>query len=70
MKYCSQANKKEHCCKRMERYLDDNRIPLDFDPKCNFYFLPFVWPYTTKQGLVYCPWCGIKLPEEIHNDLE
>ena len=53
----------EYCCADMKIQLEDWRIPIDFDPETNFYFLPFVWPYTIKQGLIYCPWCGIKLSE-------
>lgn len=69
MKYCWH-DKKEHCCKRMADFLEDARIPIDFIPERNYYFLTFVWPYTTKQGLTYCPWCGTKLPEVIYKDLE
>lgn len=58
----------EHCCPAMKQYLEDYRIPIDFDPELNFYFLPFVWPYRIRQGLRYCPWCGIKLPTIIEED--
>ena len=60
----------EHCCLLMKKYLDDWRIPIDFDTETNLYFLPFVWPYTTKQGLVYCPWCGKKLPRPTWKELK
>ena len=64
MKACTPYEGK-HCCTAMDRYLQDYRIPIDFDPEMHFYFLPFVWPYRTMQGLRFCPWCGIKLPEVI-----
>lgn len=69
MKMCT-PYEGEHCCSAMNGFLEDYRIPIDYDPELNSYFLPFVWPYTTRQGLRYCPWCGTKLPPMEEKDLD
>jgi len=51
-----------HCWKSMTDFIEDYRIPIDFDPDENRYFIPMMWPNNNiTQGLIYCPWCGKKL---------
>ncbi len=55
----------EYCCKDMKTMLQDWRIPFDYHPETNFYYLPFVYPYKDKQGIRFCPWCGVQLSPRI-----
>jgi len=59
----------EYCCKEMSDFIDDYRIPIDFDPDKNRYFIPLMWPNNNiTQGLRYCPWCGKKLSDISQRD--
>lgn len=59
-----------HCCKSMTDFINDYRIPIDFNPERSRYFIPLMWPHNGTQGLRYCPWCGIKLPDVIEEDVD
>lgn len=59
----------EYCCSDMKIQLKDWRIPIDFDPEDNRYFIPMMWPNNNiTQGLRYCPWCGKKLSDTSERD--
>jgi hypothetical protein len=51
----------KHCCDSMTRTLEDCRIPLDYDPQHNIYFIPFIYPSDKVEVLDYCPWCAKKI---------
>lgn len=53
-----------HCCKLMNEFLSDKRIPLHYDPIMREYFLPLK-NSKAIQLIFYCPWCGSKLPKDL-----
>lgn len=59
----------KHCCKCMGDFLEDYRIPIDYDPDENRYFIPLMWPHAGTQGLFFCPWCGTKLPPAVETGI-
>lgn len=53
----------KYCCEIIKDCVEDIRIPFDYDEEDTMYFLPFQYPNrNTRQGISFCPWCGIKLP--------
>lgn len=50
----------------MEHVLSDPRSPLRYSPKFREYQL-FLRKTTSIYGLLYCPWCGTKLPEDVRD---
>lgn len=55
-----------HCCHEMTDFLNDPRVPINYAPDKRFYFLPMT--SQVKQGIFYCPWCGIKLPKDLYDE--
>lgn len=67
----------QHCCPTMNRRLDpeilDNGELLEYAPDIRRY-----WFILHEQGkdtkvrlpLIYCPWCGTKLPEKLSEKME
>jgi hypothetical protein len=53
-----------HCCSKMQECLNNWKLPLDYDPERIHYYIPFVYPYRISQGMIYCPWCAKKLPQD------
>ena len=53
-----------HCCQLMKDFLSDLRLPISYDPVFREYFIPFK-NTRTKQLLIFCPWCGVKLPKDL-----
>ncbi len=59
-----------HCCELMDEFLEDIRIPLNYDPVFREYLMPLSYrgKITALQGLDYCPWCGTKLPKSVREE--
>ncbi len=57
-------NKSKHCCELMEEFLVDARVPIRYDAVFREYSMPLKY-ISAKQGVFYCPWCGIKLPDAL-----
>lgn len=59
----------EHCCKMMNDFLKDIRVQIEYIPKYREYYIPLSYrkKITAIQCLLYCPWCGIKLPESLRD---
>jgi len=59
--------KTTHCCKLMTDFLEDTRIPLIYYDQYREYNIPLLYKnkITAVQGLVFCPWCGAKLPQRL-----
>lgn len=49
------------CCKEMGVFIADPRDPIEYDPIFREYFI-CLNNRSNIITLVYCPWCGIKLP--------
>ena len=59
-----------HCCKLMDEFLKDKRIPILYSPTTREYSLPLSYKknITAVQNLVYCPWCGIKFKKSLRHE--
>lgn len=77
LKRFSNYNPFEHCCGAMNKYLDpetnDNCELLSYEPDTRSYY------FTLHEdgkisfvilSLLYCPWCGTKLPEDLGEKME
>ena len=56
----------EHCCKELDTFLKDVRLPLNYNPRMREYSLKY------KDGLSvqimnFCPFCGGKFPESLRD---
>lgn len=56
-----------HCCREMNEYLQDKRIPIVYSPMFREYALPLGYGSSAKQCLFFCPWCGSKLPSGLRD---
>jgi len=57
-------NINKHCCQLMSDFIEDQSVPLKYNPKFRAYSLDLrLQP--ASQGILYCPWCGKKLPERL-----
>jgi hypothetical protein len=50
----------------MDEFLEDERIPLEYSPIFNEYYIPLK-KSKIKQGILYCPWCDSKLPVSLRD---
>lgn len=70
--------KRYHCCEDMERQLNDSRVPIRYVAMFREYRVlelcasqRFKDHFTPKDPIhfgltiVYCPWCGVKLPDSL-----
>ena len=50
----------------MDAYASQKNSLLEYIPESRSYnFILYDHPHGTHQTLWFCPWCGIKLPEEL-----
>ena len=58
-------NKNHFCCDKMSYYAAKDR-ELEYDPQFRSYYLLLKnGAYGTHQEILYCPWCGTKLPKDL-----
>ena len=73
-KNASYNKQEDHCCEKMNYALNNSDIALSYSPKYREYFIPVLYKGRTKgniealQGILYCPWCKIKLPESTRDE--
>lgn len=53
----------KHCCEIMTDTLSENRVYIGYQPKYREYFVHRKNDKIVVLGLLYCPWCGKKLPK-------
>ena len=54
----------------MLTFINDPRIPIKYIPRLREYYIPLIEfgvETRVKQGICYCPWCGVKLPESVRD---
>lgn len=56
-----------HCCKLIEKFLEDPRINIYYSPKFREY-VTHLLNSPAKQCYFYCPWCGKKLPDSLRDE--
>lgn len=60
------TKKTVHCCEFMDMFLQDQKMPLKYYPIAREYGITLKHS-SAVQLLVYCPWCGVKLPESLRD---
>jgi hypothetical protein len=58
----------QYCCDRLNRYIEDRRIPINYSAKFREYYLPLGCKSSAIQLIDYCPWCGTKLPVSLNDE--
>ena len=66
------------CCEQMKLQLKDERVTISYLPRYRTYSIDVIDWYIPKdeidtikdsisarQNIVYCPWCGKRLPEDL-----
>lgn len=58
---------REHCCEQMTRNIYDERAQIFYLPQYRSYYIEYIYEpeFRARHTLNYCPWCGIKLPEDL-----
>lgn len=54
-----------HSCKKMNQFLNDQRIPLSYLSIFNEYALQLKRSTMIHEPINYCPWCGCTLPKSL-----
>jgi hypothetical protein len=57
-----------HACRELRAFLDDPRLPVEYDPQFREYWMPVAMApgqAAVRQLFVFCPWCGAKLPASL-----
>lgn len=57
-----------HCCEFMDECLSDARIQIFYEPISREYYIPLIGSQAV-QCIIYCPFCGKKLPSDLRNRL-
>jgi hypothetical protein len=55
------------CCDRMRSAIEDPEIPIIYIPKFREFGVRVLDGGTSNIGLLFCPWCGQKLPESLRD---
>ena len=60
-------NKMEHCCPQMDQSINSDETSVVYVPKFREYGIRILDGGTSFQILIFCPWCGKKLPESLRD---
>ncbi len=68
------------CCEQMEHQLKDERVAISYSPifrEYSIHVIDWLIPkeeiqetkdlITARQCIDYCPWCGVKLPNDLRD---
>ena len=57
----------KHCCEEMKVHLDNGEAAINYIAKFREYGIKYLDGGTSFQQILYCPWCGTKLPESLRD---
>ena len=57
-----------HCCEQMNFHICEREKIIRYHPPTRGYGITVT--DTVTQGIEFCPWCGVKLPSELTDELE
>ena len=66
--------KKEYCCKRLKKLLDNPNCPIEYEGARRRYMLTIPEKYLEQNeicmnfSLKYCPECGTEFPKELFDE--
>lgn len=52
----------------MADFIEDQRLPIEYLPKYREYYIPLIKGHKAIQCILFCPWCGTKLPKDLGNE--
>lgn len=57
--------KTEHCCERMDFFLDEKKVLIYYNPIYREYFINLKSFRNYKHVIYNCPWCGYEFPKSL-----
>lgn len=57
----------KHCCVEMKQALDDPDTPIYFLAKYREYAVAILDGGSSGLSMLFCPWCGIRLPGSLRS---
>ena len=60
----------KQCCNAMNKYIHEPGVQVFYDEVIRYYYIPILRnnKIVLHQGLIYCPWCGSKLPSSLSEE--
>ena len=58
-----------HACLQMRTSVEDPRLPVEYHERVREYVIPAYEPSSMVMELLWCPWCGERLPESLRDEL-
>lgn len=55
------------CCEYIRDFCDDPRVQITYSPVFREYHIPLKGN-AARQRILYCPWCGTKLPTSVRDN--
>ena len=57
----------KHCCITMDDFIEENKVAIYYDKEFRRYSIGMKNGTGAVQTMIYCPWCGSKLPKSLFN---
>jgi len=57
----------KHCCENMNTFITEGEVDIVYIPKFREYGISYLDGGTSIQTIIFCPWCGVRLPESLRN---
>ena len=57
----------KHCCKQMEFLLQEGKVAFEYIARFREYSMDIRGNDVVSQKMIYCPWCGKKLPDSLRD---
>src|SRR5262245_23519778 len=55
----------QHCCEEMARHLGDREVAITYNPRLREYGIRLLGSDHVLQIILFCPWCGSRLPDSL-----
>jgi hypothetical protein len=56
-----------HCCDEMTRHLSEGDVAIRFAPRFREYGIMVLDGGDSLQAVIWCPWCGSRLPPSLRD---
>ena len=58
----------DHCCKNMDFFLKEESVDIYYSDRFRSYGIGMKNGTSAEQAMVFCPWCGKKLPKDLGDE--
>lgn len=58
----------DHCCTEMATHLANGEVAIVYMDKYRTYGIVYLDGGCSYQKIMFCPWCGSKLPESLRDE--